>query len=278
MSPQTHTWPGLQAGLLLGVIDGKPLSRLQQGVVAEPCAALWRHAAAERAQPLRGEVLLQHSTSCVGGASCIGRVISLGCGHRAPAAVLQPGCYSVERGALWRRCRACRLSVDCISLLQAGTARSHAQQHGMSSCCAPVQHHLLWTWLAGDQCSATKDRPAACRGPHKPSCPPSSYLRPQHTACCHHAMVGAWVPEGPRGWSISEPQPRSTKAGACKCSPTSHCLPRRWLYTPYAESSTRWSLSSLTAREEPRLVTACPDFVTRAAMKAATESAQAPCC
>lgn len=52
--------------------------------------------------------------------------------------------------------------------------------------------------------------------------------------------------------------------------------PRRWLYTPYAASSTRQLLSSFTAMVDPRLVTACPTSVTPAATNAAMLSVVPP--
>ena len=56
-------------------------------------------------------------------------------------------------------------------------------------------------------------------------------------------------------------------------APTSQVLPRRWLYTPVAASSTRVSLSSFTASVEPSEVTASPGRRTPAATNAATLSA-----
>jgi hypothetical protein len=58
--------------------------------------------------------------------------------------------------------------------------------------------------------------------------------------------------------------------------PTSQPLPSLWLYSPYLASSTRASLSSLTARVLPRDVTASPTSLTPAATNAAMLSVVPP--
>lgn len=61
------------------------------------------------------------------------------------------------------------------------------------------------------------------------------------------------------------------------CCPSCCCHPpSRWLYTPYAASSTLSSLSSFTAMVDPKLVTASPTWLTPAATKAAMLSVVPP--